>query len=1029
MNKAYVFFKIILTLTLFSIMSIDGYAQNVLKGQVVDASTGEPLPGVNIFIEKTTKGTITNFDGEFSLVVEPGESIVASFIGYVQQVIPVTTEALISISLQMDTEALEEVVVIGYGTQKKKEITGAVGVLKSDAILKVPTSDLGESLQGQIAGVDVQASSGRPGSESNIQIRGVVSATSAGAPLYIVDGIPFQGNPNIAPEQIESIDVLKDGAAASIYGTRAAGGVILITTKRGKEGSLNVDFSGYAGVQNITSGTPVMNTTEQLYVEKTRLNAVGQEPITFLFNPDALYNNSDFVGDVQNNNAAIQSYNLGISGGTKELKFNVSTNYFNQDGVMINSGFERFTTRVNGEFKKNKFRAFASLGITDETTMQEPWALYELAIVQRPWDPALSDAESVGDNGIFVESQNAQQYGYLARQLNNTDQRDVLSTNMALTLEYEFVKGLKYQINLGRNTWEYERNYFRPQFLVYNENGLVPAGSNVDAMLNEDYLSNSGVTLENILKYDHSFGKHNIGLTAVYSWEEYNYKQMGVGVVGLLSNSTPVLGAGTTSTKPYGSQNTQSLVGKMFRAQYNYDNKYLASFSVRNDGSSNFSEENRYGTFFGGSVGWNISEENFFKNSTSLSFVNNLKIRASYGEVGNQNIDPYMYIPVIESGVDYPFGPEGSEELGVGAIQRQYANQGIKWETTISKNIGIDLSMFNDRLQFTADVYRNNKEDMLLNQRLAPSSGTWATRAVSFYNNIVVNAGDMYNQGLELSLSYKQAYENGFQWSVTGTYAQNQNKVTDLNGLEGFALSGGVPITSRGERTDPTTFLIKGYEAGAFFLLENQGVIKTSEQLEAYKELNGSALIGDMMYKDQNGDGVIDDNDRVYAGSGQAKFNMGMGINASYKGFDFYMQLYYSHGSKIYNGSELYAYSNSRHKDQLYMWTPQNADSNIPTARGNQEHENTRARSDYFLEDGTYLRIRNMTLGYTIPNQIFNNKINSLRFYFTAQNPFTFTKYKGYDPEVGGDGLYMRGVDAGNYPVSRRFLGGVKLNF
>lgn len=548
-------------------------------------------------------------------------------------------------------------------------------------------------------------------------------------------------------------------------------------------------------------------------------------------------------------------------------------------------------------------------------------------------------------------------------------------------------------------------------------------------MLNEDYLSSNSTTLENVLKFNKKFGQHTIGLTAVYSWEEYYNKKMGVGVVGLLSNSTPVLGAGQTATKPYGSENTQTLTGKMFRAQYNYANKYLLSFSVRNDGSSNFSEENRYGTFYGGSAGWNISEESFFKNASALSFINNLKVRASYGQVGNQNIDPYMYMPVIESGVDYPFGPEGSEELGIGAIQRQYANQGVKWETTISKNIGLDVSMFNDRLQFNADFYHNDKEDMLLNQRLAPSSGTWATRAISQFNNVVVNAGDMYNEGMEFSLTYKQAYESGFNWSVTSTFAQNRNKVTNLNGIEGFALSGGVPVISRGERTDPTTFLVKGYEAGAFFLLENQGVIKTQEQLESYRELNGSALIGDLMYKDQNGDGKIDDEDRVYAGSGQAKFNMGMGFNASYKGFDFFMQLYYSHGAKIYNGSSLYAYGGNRHKDLLYMWTPQNADSDIPTARGNQEHENTRARSDYFLEDGSYLRVRNITLGYTIPKSVFKNKINSLRFYMTAQNPFTFTNYKGYDPEVGGDGLYMRGVDAGNYPVTRKFLAGMKLNF
>lgn len=468
MSKAYLIFKVILTCVVLSFSFNDSVAQevqkNILKGRVIDAESGDPIPGVNIVIQKTNNGTTSNFDGNFSLEVVPEESIVVSYIGYQSQVITVGNKTSIDIKLAIDIEALEEVVVIGYGTQKKKEITGAVASVDSEAILKVPTSDLGESLQGQIAGVDVQASSGRPGAESNIQIRGVVSATSAGAPLYIVDGIPFQGNPNIAPEQIQSIDVLKDGAAASIYGTRAAGGVILITTKRAKEGTFNVDFSAYAGIQNITSGTPLMNTSEQLYVEKVRLEAIGQKPIPFLFNPDALYNNSDFVGDVQNNNAGIQSYNLGVSGGSENLKFNVSTNYFNQEGVLINSGFERFSTRMNGEYKKNNFRAFASVAITDEKTKQEPWALYEYAIIQMPYESALSDLQ-VDGNSVFVNTQNAVQYGWLTRQLQNSDVRDVMSTNLALSLEYEFVKGLSYQVNLGRNTWDYERNFFRPYMI------------------------------------------------------------------------------------------------------------------------------------------------------------------------------------------------------------------------------------------------------------------------------------------------------------------------------------------------------------------------------------------------------------------------------------------------------------------------------------------------------------------------------------------------------------------------------------
>ncbi|OHX64833.1 hypothetical protein NH26_24620 [Flammeovirga pacifica] len=1022
---------------MLSIIPIDSYAQDVLlKGRVTDADSDEPLPGVNVIIQNTSQGTTTNFEGEFTLAVASGESLVISYIGYQDQVVAITTQTKLDIKLSVDVEALDEVVVIGYGTQKKKEITGAVGSVKSEDILKVPTSDLGESLQGQIAGVDVQASSGRPGAEANIQIRGVVSAKSAGGPLYIVDGIPFQGNPNIAPEQIKSIDVLKDGAAASVYGTRAAGGVILITTKRGEEGKLSVDFSAYAGVQNITSNTPLNNHQEQLYVDHNRIESEGGMQNLYLFNPKAGYNNSDYVGDVQNNNAVMQSYNLGVSGGSKNLKFNVSTNYFNQDGVLINSGFERFTTRMNGEYTQGKFKAFASVGITDEKREREPWGLYELAIAQKPWVPALDQNTPVGGNGLVVETEQVENFGYLATQLSNENNTDVMATNLALSLEYEIVKGLKYKASFGRNTYSSENVFFQPQLLIYREDGSLAAGASQmeSRMTINNFLSNS-TTFENILSYNKKFGKHSLGLTAVYSFEEYNNETRTVMTEGLLDNQTKVLSAGSVAFLPQQYISTNTLVGKMFRAQYNYDNRYLVSLSVRNDGSSNFSKENRYGTFYGASAGWNVSEESFFQNSVLNSFMTGLKVRASFGEVGNQNISPYSFMPRIESGVDYTFGVGQNERLATGAVFRRYVNPDLKWETTISRNIGVDLAFFNDRLTVSYDYYNNNKEDMLLDQTIPPSFGTSVTEPAGGnatpYTSILVNAGNMVNKGHEIAIGYKHIHENGFQWGVNYTFSSNVNEVTDLNGVEGFAFRGGIPVQTRAGFQDHTTFLKKGYPAGAFFLLENQGVIKTEEQLKAYNEsLPGvQAEMGDMMYRDVNGDGVIDDNDRVYAGSGQAKFNMGMGLNASYKGFDLFVQMYYSHGAMIYNGANLYSYGMGRHKDMQYAWSPANPDSNIAAVRSNSEHPNTRSSSDFFLEDGSYLRIRNITLGYTLPKRLFNNKVNQLRFYVTAQNPFTITGYKGYDPEVGGDGLYMRGVDQGSYPITRRFLGGVKFNF
>ncbi|OBQ56694.1 TonB-dependent receptor [Tamlana sp. s12] len=1014
--------KFLLVCSFLLLTITNAYAQNTVGGAVVDEN-GIPLPGVAIVIKGTTVGTVTDFDGEFSIEASSGNTLVFTFLGYQAQEVVITDQRRYKISLQEDLQSLEEVVVVGYGTQKKKEVTGAVGLVTSDVIAKAPVADLGESIQGQVAGVNVQSSSGRPGEAANIQIRGLgsVSNTALG-PLYVVDGVPFQGNPNIPTEQIEKIDILKDGAAAAVYGTRASNGVIIITTKKGTKGDIKVNFSTYGGVQNITSGTPLQNTKQQMYSEKVMLEALGREPLIFFFNPNALDYDTDFVGDVQNNNAGIQNYSLGVSGGSDNLTMNLSTDYFKQDGVLINSGFDRLSTRLNGQFTKGKFRAFASLAISQENREQEPWGLYEYSMSQKPWQPAINQIQSAGENTVEIPVRNAILYSYLSRELENEDTRKTNSTNIAVNLEYEFFDGFSYQLNGGMNTYNYQRKFFRPQYLVYDFQGdYNPTASRPDAILDEDYIFTERRVLENLFKYQKSFGKHNLNLLGVLSYEEFTSKSLSTGVIGLLSNDTPALGAGTEAIKPSSYDFVNTLTGKLFRVQYNYDERYLFSASYRRDGSSNFAPSNRYGDFMGFSGGWNISEEKFF----NVDAINNLKLRASWAEVGNQSIPPYSYSPQIESGINYPLGP--NEDLAVGAIQRRYADPNIKWETSVSSNIGIDLNMFKNRFSFTADLYETKKEDMLIEERLPPSSGTYHTRALGVYDVRTTNAGNMVNRGIELAASYRNETTGGLKYNLAATFTKNVNEVTDLNGVE-RGYGNGRPVISLGDNIDYTTYLAKGYEAGAFFLVQHDGVIKTDEQLAEYRAIEPSAQIGDMMYIDENNDGKIDDNDRVYSGSGQAEFEMGFNLNLEYKGFDFYAQTYYSQGAEIYNGARLYAYTQGRHEEQFYMWTPQNADSNVPTYRQDAYHSNVRARSDYFIEDGSYFRIRNLTLGYTIPLPN-TNILKRTRIYFTAMNPFTFTNYTGYDPEVGGDGIFTRGVDRGNYPVTRRFIIGAQFNF
>lgn len=1016
--------KIFLTALLLMSVGFVQAQRNAIKGKVSDKDG--PLPGVSVLVKGTSNGTITDFDGMYELTVAENEVIVFSYVGYKPSELVANSSASYDVMLEADVAALEEVVVIGYGTQKKKEVTGAVVQISSDIIEVAPVADVGSALQGQVAGVNVQANSGRPGEPANVQIRGLGSLNADGlGPLYVVDGVPYEGNPNISPDQIQSIDILKDGASAAIYGTRGSNGVVLITTKRGEVGKMKINFNTYTGIQNITSGTPLMNTNQQLYIEDVTLAALGREPTTFIITPDALDYDTDFVGDVQNNNAEISNYNLQISGGVKNLTFNLNTNYFKQEGVLINSGFDRLANRITGQFNKGKLKVFTTVGFATENRTQEPWALYEQAIVQKPWRAPLNSLTLVGDSGVVLPPDNEIQYSYLSNQMRNTDERTTKTLNFAFNAEYELFKGFTYKINLGSNSWENKRVFYRPQILAYNNQGeLNPGASRINALLDEDYIWSQRQTIENIFNYKTSFGKNNLQFLGVISYEQFDYRQMGVGAIfsEQTSNDLRTFASASEGVKPTSKDETTTLSGKLFRVMYNYDGKYLLSASVRRDGSSNFSEENRYGTFPGVSAGWNIHNEDFFNSS----LMNSLKLRASYGEVGNQTVRPYSTTATIQSGVNYPF--TATEDLEFGSVQRKYVDSNLKWETTISRNIGVDIGMFNNKLNITADYYYNDKEDMLLRKSIAPSTGTYHPRTEGLYDVITVNAGNMYNKGIELAINYNDQTSFGLKYGIVGTFTKNQNEVTNLDGVS-RGYGNGRPVNSMGTNVDYTTFLAEGYEAGAFFLVQHDGIIKTQEQLDAYKAIDGSAQLGDMMYKDIDGNNQIDDNDRVYAGSGQAKFEAGLTFNFAYNGFDLTLQSYYSHGAKIYNGAKFFAYANARHTDIYSMWSPQNADSDIATARQNAYHNNVRARSDLFLEDGTYFRLRNATVGYTVPNMKEKAGIDKLRLYVTSFNPLTVTNYKGYDPEVGGDGIFTRGVDRGNYPVARRFMLGVQLGF
>ncbi|WP_249986916.1 TonB-dependent receptor [Polaribacter sp. Z014] len=1008
-----------------------------IKGVVT--GDGQLLPGVSVLVKGTTNGTVTDFDGNFKIRATPNSVLLFSYLGFAIKEIKVGTKTTINVILKSDVDSLDEIVVVGYGTQKKKEVTGAVAQISSEEIGKMASQDLGATLQGQIAGVNVTASSGAPGSDSNILIRGLSSVTGNSSPLYVVDGIPYSSDPKLSMSEIESIDILKDAASSAIYGTRGSGGVILITTKKGKIGQMKISVDGYRGIQNITSGTNLVNVEEDLYVtflSKNTLNGTtyGNSWTPIEYNPQQLTNNSDLRDIVENDNATIENYSLSISGGKKGLSYNVVGNLFSQDGMIINSGYDRFNLRANTQFNKGNWKVNTGLGFRIEN---QEYAAYNLILdaykfhpYQDKIDPNQETIETSGP-GNSVEALNRSN---LAQKFQQTDVRDGNQFNGNINAEYKINDYLKFTSRAGIEYGNDKRVRINPLFKAYDGDGNVIPTSTRSGTYNYSS-SATKKTWDNSLDFNKKFGDHQIKALLLYSSEKYTFTSFYAQKFDLLSNDITVLNGATLdpaagSGTGWGQDKTTSLIGMLGRLQYNYKGKYLFSASVRRDGSSRFSEENRWGIFPSASAGWNVSDENFF--SPIKDVVNSLKLRGSYGTTGNQGFLDYSNAATITLSQDYVFGAEENDNLALGATQTAFANKNIKWETSKQTNIGFDFGFLKNRLKFSGDFYKTKKEDMLFPLLLPPTTGAGLNKTV------ILNVGDMENTGLEFALNYR--HKGDLTWSAGINYSHNENIVTKMSGANKIAyLEGSKVVNSNSE--DLVSVLAEGYTAGSFFLIPTDGIIKTEEELNEYKNLFPGANLGDLKYIDaltvdtdgdgilDAGDGVITNDDRVNYGSGTPSFEMGLNFSLEYKNFDFYMQWYTSQGAEILNGNKAFTYKYATNKDLVYQWTPQNTSSNIPTNRG-RDHYNYRGYTDYWLEDGSFIRLRNVNLGYTITNSFLKKaKINKLRIYITAQNPLTFTKYTGFDPEVGNNGLSTKGIDKGNYPVSSQYKMGIQLDF
>ncbi|TXF86669.1 TonB-dependent receptor [Neolewinella aurantiaca] len=991
-----------------------------VRGTVVSSESGDPLIGVTVMKLSTNTGTITDLDGGFVLSARNGDVLQFSYTGMQTREVTVSGPTL---AIQLDEQAqnLEQVVVIGYGEVKKKEVTGSVAQVSSEELDKFVTSDVGSALQGLVAGVNVTSASGAPGEASNIQIRGITSLDGSNTPLFVVDGIPQDGDPRLSPNEIETVDILKDAASAAIYGTRGAAGVILITTKTGKSGKMQINFNQSYGINSITSGTPLMNTAEQLYYQQTVFeNVAGSFDLPITRIPQWFGNDNDLRDFVQVEDAVTQNYAFDVSGGNKEVSYSFVGGYFTQEGNLINSKFDRYNARTTTRYKKNKLSVTGSLAFSAEATDETNGNLLLYGIRYRPYQPLFDVSDQVIE---ITPGPEETSLNNLATVLRNERDRDRDRVNGSLNIGYDLAKGLRLTTNLGGSVTNTRGKRFTPAYSTFDlttgELETDPTKSFIENTSSRAYtfLWDAG------LDYTKKMGDHRIKALARFSVDERNYEYFEAGRQGVANNNISVLNIGTIN--PYansgeGGNQTYKIktIGTIGRLQYDYKGRYLISASVRRDGSSKFAEENRYGVFPSVSAAWNVADEPFWKGI--LKKIDNFKIRASYGQTGNESFPAYRYSTVVSQDADYLFG----NTLLFGATQRNYANRLVQWETSIQQNIGLDLGLGQGKFSLTADYYSTQKNGMLFPVQLPASAGALGNNA-----QLTLNVGDMTNTGVEVGGRFRTRLK-GLRMDFGATFTRNVNEITKINGdTEIIYNTAGTSVL--GDPNSKVTTIAVGHEAGAYFLYQTDGVVNDAEELAAYQELRPTAQLGDLIYKDTDGDGRITETDRVYSGSALPEFEVGFNTNLYFKGFDFNMQWYASVGHEIINGSSAYAYGFERHRDLVYQWSASNTESNIPLYRGDSKaHPNYAGTTDFWLEDGTFLRLRALTLGYELPKSLISKAgFEGIRVYISGQNLLTITDYKGYDPEIGGNNIATRGLDRGTYPISRQVLFGTQFSF
>ncbi|WP_179008948.1 SusC/RagA family TonB-linked outer membrane protein [Winogradskyella forsetii] len=1017
-----------LALTAF-IFSMTVYAQNLdVSGTVTEASSGQPLPGVNVILKNTSKGTSTDFDGNFTLNDVPLNSVVVvSYLGFVTQEIKIEDSQPLSISLAEDSESLNEVVVIGYGTQTKKEITGAVAVVSSETVETLKPTRIEQALQGQVAGVNIVSNSGSPGAASTISIRGV-STNGDSRPLILVDGTVVEDLSVINPNDIETINILKD-ATAGIYGVRAANGVILITTKSGRKNMpLTIEYNGYGGFQETTRKLPMLNATEYGLLLNESFAANG-DPLPY---PDVsgLGQGTDWQDQVFENRAPIYSNAITLRGGGEKSTYAVGNSFLSQNGIVggNKSKFTRLTQR--GSYSVDLIKDLKlSAGVTWTHTVRR--TLPETGIGSVLFN-ALNMAPTIAPNG------SAENLGFEVvnptKQIENTYNSGLVDKiNGNINLSYKFLEHFTAQASYQFNYAKVTSNSFSP-FVDYGIEGandkvfdLIPNAISDNNTVYEGRSFFRDYTFDAFVKYENSFNdSHNLNVllgTSVFKTTGDFISFTGFGIRdNYIGNANIEDATRFQNNNPNGFDLSfdQRLLSYFARVQYDYKGKYLLSAVIRRDGSTNFGPNNKFGFFPSGSIGWIASDEAFLEDSKFLDF---LKLRVSYGILGNDRIGAFGYVSVLDGEATYVFG----NTLVFGSAAGRISNPEIQWEQQETFNIGLDMRFWDNKVDVTMDYFNKRTNDLLVQPDASGIIGVGAPSS----SPPIINAGVVDNKGFEFSIGYSEQLSDNFKFNLKYNVTALDNNVVSVSQEGGF-----VPGGAFGIGQEAPSRMEAGQPIGYFRGFKTNGVFQNQAQIDNSPILNNNTQPGDLIFVDINEDGVIDDLDKTYIGDPIADITMGLNLSFDFYNFDFGAYAFASIGNDIVRNYERNLPLTNRSTQYLNRWTGEGTSNTFP--RVTTGATNNTLFSDFYVEDGSYLRLQNVQLGYSVsPEASEKWGVNKLRFYVSVTNLFTLTEYTGYDPttsvgfnsDTGSSNAIGSGIDYGFYPNPRTYLVGMNLKF